>query len=322
MRRYLFTFCCVSIATGVAAEPSSMSSETIKHTLAGAVLEVDTPLGVKVPIRYFEDGRVAGEARGLAYILGSPTDTGKWWVSSDRVCHKWSKWFDGVLQCMRLSRDGSRIFWRRDDGETGTAIISTPPAPPRLIAAAPKSPEPPSVRETAEVRQSYSASMAGMSIFPSRATEARATNSADEEPAAKSEPETGKTTEETPTIEPADKVVVPADEPIRTSAPREIASVEPSRARPSRAEPSFRVRGVASYDVLNVRAGPSTDHMATAALLPDAVGVRIVGECLAEWCPIAYRSITGWVNSIYLIEDMGVRGSNRSQRRTDNEYRQ
>jgi hypothetical protein len=321
MRRYLFTFCCVSIATGVAAEPSSMSSDTIKHTLAGAVLEVDTPLGVKVPIRYFEDGRVAGEARGLAYILGSPTDTGKWWVSSDRVCHKWSKWFDGVLQCMRLSRDGSRIFWRRDDGETGTAIISTPPAPPRLIAAAPKSPEPPSVRETAEVKGSFSASMAGMSIFPSRLSEARATNSADEEPAPKVEPEIGKTVEGTPTIEPADKVVVPADETIRTSAPRETASVEPSRAKPFRTEPSFRVRGVASYDVLNVRAGPSTDHMATAALLPDAVGVRVVGECLAEWCPIAYRGITGWVNSIYLIEDMGVRGSNRSQRRTDNAYR-
>jgi hypothetical protein len=224
---------------------------------------------------------------------------------------------------MRLSRDGSRIFWRRDDGETGTALISTPPAPPRLIAAAPKSPEPPSVRETAEVKGSFSASMAGISIFPSRASDARATSSADEELAGpKSEPEIGKAAEDTPTVEPADKVVGPADEAIRTSAPRETASVEPSRARPYRAEPSFRVRGVASYDVLNVRAGPSTDHMATAALLPDAVGVKIVGQCMAEWCPIAYRGITGWVNSIYLIEDAGVRGWNRPQRRTDNEYRQ
>jgi hypothetical protein len=40
------------------------------------------------------------------------------------LCHKWTKWFDGVLQCLRISQEGSRIFWRRDDGETGTAVIS------------------------------------------------------------------------------------------------------------------------------------------------------------------------------------------------------
>jgi hypothetical protein len=124
MFRYVVASCCVLCSVCATADPSKLSGDAIKAIVAGAVLEVDTPLGMKVPLRYSEDGRVSGEARGLAYILGSQSDTGKWWVSSDRLCHKWTKWFDGVLQCLRISQDGSRIFWHRDDGETGTAVIS------------------------------------------------------------------------------------------------------------------------------------------------------------------------------------------------------
>src|SRR6476620_9857791 len=129
---YLVAACYVSFATSVAAEMSALSGDAIKAAVTGAVVEVDTPLGTKVPIRYSEDGRITGEARGLAHILGSPSDSGKWWVSRDRLCHKWTKWFDGVLQCLRISQRGSRIFWRSDDGQTGTAVISTPHTPPRL----------------------------------------------------------------------------------------------------------------------------------------------------------------------------------------------
>jgi uncharacterized protein YraI len=80
------------------------------------------------------------------------------------------------------------------------------------------------------------------------------------------------------------------------------------------------VAGVASDDVLNVRDGPSADYRATGAILPDAVGVHIVGRCQAEWCPISHRGLTGWVNSFYLIEDAIVRGSER-QARPATEYR-
>ena len=134
--RYLVAVCCISFATSVAAEMSALSGDAIKAAVTGAVVEVDTPLGTKVPIRYSEDGRITGEARGLAHILGSPSDSGKWWVSGNRLCHKWTKWFDGVLQCLRISQRGSRIFWRSDDGQTGTAVISTLPTPPRLVASA------------------------------------------------------------------------------------------------------------------------------------------------------------------------------------------
>src|SRR5436190_18884417 len=78
MLRHLVAMSWVLFATSAAAEPSALSGDAIRETFAGAIVEVDTPLGVKLPIQYFEDGRLSGEARGLAYILGAPTDTGKW----------------------------------------------------------------------------------------------------------------------------------------------------------------------------------------------------------------------------------------------------
>ena len=47
--RYLIAVCCVSFATNVAAERSTLSGDAIKAAVTGAVLEIDTPLGVKVP---------------------------------------------------------------------------------------------------------------------------------------------------------------------------------------------------------------------------------------------------------------------------------
>jgi hypothetical protein len=337
MRRRVAVICCLLFATRASAEPSPLSGETLKAAVTGAVLEVETPLGVKVPIRYFEDGRVAGEARGLAYYLGAETDTGKWWVSSDRLCHKWSKWFDGVLQCIRISQQGSRIFWRRDDGETGTAVISTPPTPPRVVVAtAPKIPEPkslepstlePNGREAREPTASYSASMAGLTIFTPRANALPVTGSVDREPALSREPVLAPITAEPVTTEPVitkrteAKPVESASNVIRSAAPKQTASpAQRSPANPDRPAQTFRVAGVASDDVLNVRDGPSSDYRATGAILPDAVGVRIVGQCRAEWCPIAHHGVTGWVNSFYLIEDIAVRGSER-QRRIGEEYR-
>src|SRR5215510_3987305 len=103
----------------------ALVGDDIRQTVAGAVLEVDTPLGTKLPISYAEDGRMSAEAGSLAYLLGSPSDSGTWWISGHRLCQKWRRWFDGAVHCLRLSRDGARILWRRDDGETGSATIAS-----------------------------------------------------------------------------------------------------------------------------------------------------------------------------------------------------
>jgi hypothetical protein len=301
MLRYFFAMSWVLFATSAATEPSALSGDAIRETFAGASVEVDTPLGVKLPIQYFEDGRLSGEARGLAYLLGAEKDTGKWWVSSsgDRLCHKWSKWFDGVLQCLRLSRDGSRILWRRDDGETGTAAISTPS---RLVARAPILPTP-SEREQPR-SESPSPSLASMTalprVIPQEATQVEepfARSSMDLGPILKREPTQVRRTEDKPLP------LEPRGELRPAKAPKQPTAIEPSRAPSMRPAQSFRVWGVATYDVLNVRNGPSADYMATGAIPPDALGVRIVGECVAEWCPISHRGMRGWVNSFFLMED-------------------
>jgi hypothetical protein len=241
------------------------------------------------------------------------------------------------------------VFWRRDDGESGTAVISTPP---RVVAAAPKPPEPkslepknseakslepksaepstlePSSREPREPTVAYSASMTGLTIFPPRAQAFPATGSIDRDPEPKSEPVLAPVIPEAVTTEPlvakpaeAKPVELPANKTIGLAAPKQAAgTAQLSPTKPDRAAQTFRVAGVASDDVLNVRDGPSADYRATGAILPDAVGVRIVGQCRAEWCPIDHSGVTGWVNSFYLVEDTPVRRSDR-QRRPVTEYR-
>ena len=236
--RYLVAVCCVSLTTAVAAaEPSALSGDAIKAAVTGAVVEVDTPLGTKVPIRYSEDGRITGEARGLAHILGSPSDSGKWWVSRDRLCHKWAKWFDGVLQCLRISQKGSRIFWRRDDGQTGTAVISTPPTPPRLVATLPKSSEPPKKREVPEADGPASSStLTTSSPRPSVQETARVDSPAmmgsmNAGALLKSAPVEAKKVEEAPLPGGPESTARRAD-----AGPKEIPLVEPNRAGPPGAD--------------------------------------------------------------------------------------
>jgi len=71
---------------------------------------------------------------------------------------------------------------------------------------------------------------------------------------------------------------------------------------------SCMVDGVARYDTLSVRSGPSVHNEKLAELSPFASGIHII-KCLRKsnsspWCKIKYRSggatIFGWVNSRYL----------------------
>ena len=118
-------FCGMSAA---AAEPVPLSGKTLNEIVPGASVHLDTPLGTKLPVKYTANGLISGEAGGLAWFLGSATDRGRWWVTEDKLCQKFFKWFDAEVQCLRLKRDGDKLYWSRDDGKTGTAT---------LIAAAP-----------------------------------------------------------------------------------------------------------------------------------------------------------------------------------------
>ncbi len=273
MLRDVMAIGCILAATAASAEPVRLSNEGIKDTIAGSVLHLDTPLGTKLPIRYSEDGKLAGRAGGtVANYLGARSDSGRWWVSKNRLCHKWNRWFEGRLQCLRLRKAGRRILWRRDDGKTGTATIASRPTP-----AAKPSARPYALGYTQAERKKPN---------PERFLPLRR--------AAPTAP---------PHAAPAAPPPV-APQPKLARAPQ-----QPSSAEPVVEEPSFRVAGVESYDVLNIRIGPSTDHAVVGAIPPNGRGVKIVGACVQYWCPINHRGASGWINRIYLAEERPPPGS-------------
>jgi len=131
----------LSVAGTALAEPVAVTGEELQKAVSGSVVEIDTPLGTKVPMRFGKDGLVSAEAGVLAPVLGSAKDRGRWWVDGDQLCTKWFRWFDAGVRCLTIRQDGARIHWRKvDDGEegTGTLVGWTPPKAekPAVVAKA------------------------------------------------------------------------------------------------------------------------------------------------------------------------------------------
>ena len=278
----------------------ALVGDDIRQTVAGAVFEVDTPLGTKLPISYAEDGRMSADAGSLSYLLGSARDSGNWWISANKLCQKWRHWFDGAVHCLRLSQEGTRIFWRRDDGEAGTAMIVS--RADSRVAELQRRRQQEARANTFKAPAIATAAASAAVLPPTKPLEtARGdANVADEaqivERPAPPEPShaTGTEADARPTLPVAAAPVKPPS-PLRASA---FVQQQPG----GRSLPSFRVAGVDFDDVLNVRTGPSADHSVIGSILPDAAGIRIVGPCISVWCPIQHRGISGWVNSAYLSQ--------------------
>jgi hypothetical protein len=129
MHRVIIAALCAFACGSVRAEPVPLADQTLKSALAGKTVHLDTPFGVGIPITYHGNGLMSGKAGLLEYILGAETDRGRWWVADGKLCQKWFKWLDAQPSCMRLTRDGDKIYWRRDDGLSGTATIASALAP-------------------------------------------------------------------------------------------------------------------------------------------------------------------------------------------------
>ena len=63
---------------------------------------------------------------------------------------------------------------------------------------------------------------------------------------------------------------------------------------------TYRVVGVASNDVLNIRSRASARSYKVGFIPPDSCGVLISGPDRGSWVQIEYNGTTGWVNSRYL----------------------
>lgn len=368
MLRPFLVISLLSVATGASADPLPLSNDELKQTVAGSTVEIDTPLGSTVPMRFGTDGLVSAEAGVLAPVLGSAKDRGRWWVDGDKLCTKWFRWFDAGVRCLTIARDGSRIYWRKiDDGETGTGTLVNwkPPEDKRAVVATgetatQKKSEPQSEKRATrlavparEVSEESSAPASG----PAPTVVARA----EPDPASEGELNGGPAvrfgsagllgssalaapvpeTRDVPSTKAAEEKAPEPQTPVsklpakdikkdtvldkapKTAPVQRQASLQtPTKIAPQRQPPSvndwegvnvatsgdvalYRVRGVADYDVLNVRRGPSEEHASIASIPPTGRRVEIIGQCRADWCPIRYRGVTGWVNSYYLAEERG-----------------
>jgi hypothetical protein len=145
--RYALVACLLILSGSPArAEPQALGPDALKQALSGKTVFLDTPFGVAVPITYHGNGLMSGKAGLLSYFLGAENDRGRWWVLEGKLCQRWFKWLDAEPSCMRLTFDGNKIAWRRDDGLAGTATIASalPPGAetgPRALGGPATAPE-------------------------------------------------------------------------------------------------------------------------------------------------------------------------------------
>jgi uncharacterized protein YgiM (DUF1202 family) len=287
MLKPVLTASCLCAATLAQAEPARLSGQQIHDLVAGATIEIDAPLGTRLPVRFTREGQVSGQARDLAPYLGSAIDTGNWWVASDQLCHKWKRWLDAKPQCLQLRRQGRTIYWQSQDGNSGTATVTVPA--PVQIAAAP----PAAQAEIAKPRTAPEvAPKPAAPVEPQGAADTAA--DADRQPPA---PQARPAVADSSWVGSASAATGTLAGPQRAE-PKPVARPEPKPA----AQPAFMVVNVAQDDVLNVRSGPSADFAVVGELPPGSRGVTITGSCRSSWCPVVHLSASGWVNTAYLAK--------------------
>lgn len=128
-RRFLFTGLftgAIACLTALPAAATQLSGAQIKALVGGKTVRLDTPLGLRLPLRYRLDGVVAGDISGFTMArMFAPREEGRWWVEQDRLCQEWPTWYKGRRFCFAIEKTGGNtISWLRDDGASGTAVIA------------------------------------------------------------------------------------------------------------------------------------------------------------------------------------------------------
>jgi hypothetical protein len=101
---------------------SKLQGDTLKKAVSGKTVHLATPLGT-LPIRFRMNGTMSGTAGDLAAYTGSAADSGRWWVSSEKLCQRWHTWLERKIYCFSLRQEGKIVHWVRNDGLSGKATI-------------------------------------------------------------------------------------------------------------------------------------------------------------------------------------------------------
>jgi hypothetical protein len=109
-----------TVCTAAAEAPGSRLN--LHEVVADRTVSLHTPAGT-IPISYSGNGTMIGRAKDLEFYTGSAFDRGTWWVTGDRICHRWRSWLGGKDHCVSLRLDGTKVHWRSSDGYSGTATL-------------------------------------------------------------------------------------------------------------------------------------------------------------------------------------------------------
>lgn len=125
MIRYVAAVTLVSFAatTGARADSSALSGSLLHQAVAGKTVSISSPVGT-IPVKYRMNGTMSGSSTALAAVTGSARDSGRWWVSGDKLCQRWNTWLDAKTHCVTLRRSGATLHWAASDGRTGVASVS------------------------------------------------------------------------------------------------------------------------------------------------------------------------------------------------------
>jgi len=334
----------VVAAQPAVAEPVQLNDADLRQLVPGVTIELDTPVGVRLPVTYTADGLMTGEAGRLEAYLGTPRDRGRWWIADGKLCQKWFRWLDAKPRCAIIMRSADRILWRDDSGEKGTATITSEarsepeePTPserkPTFATMTPQLPvqppvaRQPSARSDATTSMARTASPAPAEISSPTTAEtpvagtdrfaAPALAAAVQRPSTAATSSPAKVAAASPTARGTARVVEPAARrvgqapafnppiplPTRRLAEQPEAPPSPFARAIAATGGTFRVRGVMSNDILNVRQGPSEAHPVVGGLQPGAGSIRIVGRCVEAWCEVTAPRANGWVNVIFLAPE-------------------
>lgn len=111
-------------ATGAAlAESGALTGPLLHQAVAGKTVSISSPVGT-IPVKYRMNGTMSGSSTALAAVTGTARDSGRWWVSGDKLCQRWSAWLDAKTHCVTLRRSGATLHWAASDGRTGVASVS------------------------------------------------------------------------------------------------------------------------------------------------------------------------------------------------------
>ncbi len=128
MKRSVLIAALAGFATtaAYASSDGNLNGVELRKAVAGKTVYLSAN-GVVLPIAFRPNGTMSGRLKAFAasFAGGSPVDSGRWWISKNQLCQRWSQWLDGRSYCYKVSRTGQNVVWVRNDGQRGTARIGS-----------------------------------------------------------------------------------------------------------------------------------------------------------------------------------------------------